>query len=124
MPYQINWFHYENIVLCRAQGTITDAELWEMGQTLTTFLDQGRSVVHIIFDLEDMERFPKQLPSIRHMLRSAFEHPHLGSVTLMGRVNPLARCIFETLTKTFRVEYRGVVPDTQAAVREIRAAVH
>ena len=124
MAYHIDWYQDKRIVLCSAEGTITDADLWEMGQTLTTFLDQGQSSVDVILNLEAMERFPKQLPKMRRVLRDFFEHPRLRSITLVGRVNPLARCIFETLTKTFRVPYRNVAPDMQAAVRAIQTTAY
>jgi hypothetical protein len=124
MPYTVEWYQQKNIVLCTTRGNISDADLWEIGQTLTAFLDQGQPPVHVVFDLENMERFPRQLPKIRRILQEFFEHPGLGSITLAGRVNPLARVIAETLSKTFRVEYRGVARDLPAAVNEIQAVMH
>ena len=120
MSYQVDWYQTERIILCRVQGNITEADLWEIGQRLTMLLDQGQSVVHVIFNLERMERFPKHLPVIRRILQEFFEHPRLGTITIAGRVNPLARVIAETLSKTFNVEYRGVARDTQAAARDIQ----
>ena len=121
MSFQIDWNQNEKIVLCQVQGSITNGDLWEIGHRLTAFLDDSCSPVHVIFDLESMERFPKQLPQIRHVLQDFLQHSQLASVTLVGRVNPLANYIFETLTKTFHVNYQQVVPDMQTAVRGIQA---
>ena len=121
MSYRIEWYQNQKIVLCKVQGNVSEADLWEIGQALTTFLDQGQPAVHVILNLENMERFPRQLPVIRRILQEFFEHPRLGSITIAGRVNPLARVIAETLSKTFRVDYRGVARDTMTAVYAIQS---
>ncbi len=124
MPYKIDWYQPQNILLCQATGTITDADLWEMGQSLTTHLDESSTATHVIFNFEGMDRFPNRLPQIRHRLRDFYLHPALASVTVEGRVNPLAKFIFETLTKTFRVEYRTVDSSTNTAEHELRTIVY
>ncbi|MBZ0298345.1 MAG: hypothetical protein K8J31_01335 [Anaerolineae bacterium] len=70
----------------------------------THYLDSASTPIDVILDMTHLERFPYQLFKLRSVVSDLFQHPALGRIMMVGRVNPLAGCIIDTLARTFDVE--------------------
>ena len=120
MAYCVAWWVEDQIVLLSLTRETSLEDFGAFAREITSrFLDSERSSVHLIVDMTGMEKFPHQLVKIRAVVRDLFLHPSLGKIVVVGqRVNPLARCIIDTLARTFRVEClrAATMEDAQALV--------
>lgn len=105
MVYRLKWQVENRIVLLSLQK---DSSLEDFGaftkEITAEYLDSCDAPVHVLVDMSRLEKFPHQLVKIRAAVGDLFEHPALGTVVVVGRVNPLAGCIIDTLARTFRVD--------------------
>lgn len=105
MAYQLTWQIADRAILITAHDEFSLSDFGALTNELVTgYLKVENAPVHLLLDLSIMEKFPHQLGKIRTVTRDLFQHPALGKIVLVGRVNPLAGCIIDTLARTFRVE--------------------
>ncbi len=109
MAYRLKWQVEKQIVLLSIQKESSLEDFGAFAQEITSqYLDSCDAPVHVLMDMTRLEKFPHELVKIRAVTGDFFRHPALGSVVVVGRVNPLAGCIIDTLARTFRVDCAAV----------------
>jgi hypothetical protein len=105
MAYQVTWHTKKQIALLtlHRESSIEDFQAFTR-ELATKYLDISSKPVYVVVDMSCLERFPIQLVKIRAASMDLFRHPMLGKVVIVGRANPLAGCIIDTLARTFQVE--------------------
>jgi hypothetical protein len=105
MAYRLTWHTEKQIVLLslHRESSIEDFRAFTRDIT-SKYLNASSRPVHVVLDMSCLERFPIQLVKIRAASMDLFRHPMLGKVVIVGRANPLAGCIIDTLARTFHVE--------------------
>jgi hypothetical protein len=105
MAYGLTWHTEKQIVLLSLHRESSVEDFRAFTREITAkYLDASSTPVHVMVDMSRLERFPIQLVKIRAASSDLFRHPKLGKVVIVGRTNPLAGCIIDTLARTFRVE--------------------
>lgn len=105
MAYRLKWQVEKQIVLLSIQKESSLEDFGAIAEEITSqYLDSCDAPVHVLMDMSRLEKFPHELVKIRALTEDFFRHPYLGSVIVVGRVNPLAGCIIDTLARTFRVD--------------------
>ncbi len=106
MAYTLSWWVENEAVLLSLHEEISLEDLTALSEDLLTqFLPAGAAPVHVLLDMTRLEKFPHQLLRIRAAVSNLFLHPALGRLVIVGRANPLATCIVDTLARTFYVDY-------------------
>lgn len=105
MAYRLAWQVEKQVVLLSMQQDSSIEDFGALARELSSrYLDSGCAPIHLLVDMTRLEKFPHQLAKLRAQMGDLFEHPALGKVVLVGRANPLAGCIVDTLARTFDVE--------------------
>jgi hypothetical protein len=105
MAYRLTWHTEKQIALLtlHRESSIEDFRAFT-SEITSKYLNASSKPVHVVLDMSCLERFPIQLVKIRAASTDFFRHPMLGKVVIVGRTNPLAGCIIDTLARTFHVE--------------------
>lgn len=105
MAYRLTWHTEKQIVLLslHRESSIEDFTAFT-SEIVSKYLNASSKPVHVVLDMTRLERFPIQLVKIRTASSDLFRHPMLGKVVIVGRANPLAGCIIDTLARTFQVD--------------------
>jgi hypothetical protein len=105
MAYRLTWHTEKQIALLSLYRECSLEDFQAFTRELTEkYLDSSSEPVHVMVDMSCLERFPIQLVTIRAASSDFFRHLKLGKVVIVGRTNPLAGCIIDTLARTFHVE--------------------
>jgi hypothetical protein len=105
MNYRLVWHTERQIILLTLHRESSLEDFRAFSRELTTkYLDSCSRPVYLVLDMSRLERFPIQLVNLRAASMDLFRHPMLGKVVIVGRANPLAGCIIDTLARTFQVE--------------------
>ncbi|MEO8610734.1 MAG: hypothetical protein ABI690_22745 [Chloroflexota bacterium] len=98
MPYADSWYIEKGVAIQRMYGNVTleDAEAARNG--LAKLLETGTTLVHVLVDVSEVERFPTNLFGIRRLTPN-IDNPNLGWLIIYGAGNPLLRFIASTLAQ-------------------------
>jgi hypothetical protein len=105
MAYKVAWQIEKQVILLSLsrESSVEDFRAFAR-EIASEYLDSANSPVHVFVDMTRLEKFPYQLAKLRAVTGSLFGHPALGKVVLVGRANPLAQCVIDTLARTFHAE--------------------
>ncbi len=102
MPYQINWHKQSRVLYVKLFGVLTDEESTEVSNINTKHLNEGTAPVHIIADVNELEKFPTNLRETSAFMQY-LRNPSLGWVVVVGLSNNvLARFIVSVVSQVIR----------------------
>src|SRR5579871_3388456 len=113
MPYSIEWYVPNRLILEKAFGNLTIEELLRFNAEVTQIIaDEGVTPVHIIADLSKVERYPSSLREIMNTMRQS--NPEKIGWMVVVTENPILRFLASTVFQMARLRLRIFPTMTQA----------
>ena len=113
MPYSIEWYVPNRLILEKAFGNLTIEELLRFNAEVTKIIaDEGMTPVHIIADLSKVERYPSSLREIMNTMRQS--NPEKIGWMVVVTENPIMRFMASTVFQMARLRLRIFPTMTQA----------
>ncbi len=93
MPYTIRWYVEGRVILERAYGIVTMAELERFNEEVTReIVEHGTPPVHVVVDLTSVERYPPSLREVLSTMRRTTDRARLGWMVVAVQ-NPVLRFV-------------------------------
>lgn len=104
MPFSIEWYIPQRVILCRIIGDVSLDEAQQMADTMAVRITEGIAPVHTIFEASQMGSFPTSIAQLNRMSRWVY-HPSTGWIVSIntGRIMSFVAVV---LTNTAGVKYR------------------
>jgi hypothetical protein len=121
MPFEIQHFPENHLILERFFGIITFDEIREVNRRFLELVEQNEMSVTTLIDLRLVEKYPASIRQIREVL-SVSQNPYIGWVVILTNNNPLMKLAASVLTQVSVREVRfRLFEDPLEAVRFIES---
>lgn len=104
MPYTLDWLQEGKVIISRAYGTLTLAELRASMPKHVAMLDSGSAPVHIITDITNLKLSPANPIEVRDTV-SYLNHASMGWHAFYGSVS-LASSLINVYSQVMRVRVK------------------
>jgi hypothetical protein len=104
MVYRIAWMHRQNTLFVALDEVLSTSDIACMvAEIVSDYLAGCLSPVTLVLDMARLERFPLNILQMRTAMTPLLDHPMLAEIVVIGRSQPLALCVLETLARTYGV---------------------
>jgi hypothetical protein len=105
MPYKTSWFIEQRAVQIELIGEVTLEDMAAYSAILhDDYLEKGEAPVHMVFNLQNLQRFPSQVLAIKKTSDLYMHHPALGWAIFVGINNPLMSFLANTVAQTLKIK--------------------
>ncbi len=99
MSAEVKWYVEDRVLYLRIYGIVTLEDIQNLNVTATSLVAASKSIVHVMVDLSEIERFPTSLATIKEFVKPTSNQQALGWVILFGTTNPLLRFLASVVTQ-------------------------
>lgn len=104
MPYQIEWYLPNRIMVVHLHGAMTVEELGAMADESVTYIKRGQPPVHAIIDQRELVSYPYNLNTLLSINRGKQAE---SGFTVMVSESPIARFVVNAFFQLIRMEMRS-----------------
>jgi hypothetical protein len=122
LPYSVNWYISNRVLLITVLGEISGHELHRMASEAFSRIRNAPSVVHAIVDLRHLSKRPANLQmAFQDVWRR--RHPNQGTSVIVAPMHPVARFICGTVMNSLglKCEFRKTFDEARDRISELEA---
>lgn len=104
MGHYAKWLVENRILFFRLNGEVKVQDIPEADALVCDYLDKGTPLIHMIIDVDKLEKFPVSLALLKRKTHFV-QHPALGWALLVGKLG-IMRFIAVPLASMFKLRYK------------------
>lgn len=115
MPYALNWYVEDAIVIIKVTGSFPMAEICTAVAEVKHLIQQSdRDMVHILADLTDLSQTPKSVRLIASEVKKIYDDTRIGWTIAYGIKNELVYMVASIVTQVLSHQY--LAPSEEEAI--------